>query len=243
MMNASQVKGASKMTKDIPVIILAVILSLLFVVCNGGEKAMAAVKGGKIMGEIKLPAAQLKGGVSLEEALAERRSRRDYKKEPLVLKEVAQLLWAAQGMTADWGGKTAPSAGATYPLEVYIVVGKVEGLEPGLYHYIPDSHSMKKVLEGDIRRQLSSAALGQECVADAPVTLVVAAVFRRTTGRYGERGIRYVYIETGHVGQNICLQAEALGLGAVVIGAFRDEMVKGVLKLKEEPLYLIPVGK
>jgi SagB-type dehydrogenase family enzyme len=229
--------------KNIPVKILVVVFSLLFVVCNGEEKVMGAMKGEKMKEEIKLPAAQLTGKVSLEEVLSARRSVRDYKDSTLSLQEVAQLLWAAQGITADWGGRTAPSAGATYPLEVYVVVGKVEGLKPGLYHYIPSSHSLRKILEGDLREQLSSSALGQRCVAEAPVTVVVAAIFGRTTGRYGKRGIRYVHMEVGHVGQNICLQAKTLGLATVMIGAFRDEVVKDILKLKEDPFYLIPVGK
>jgi SagB-type dehydrogenase family enzyme len=185
----------------------------------------------------------LTGGVSLEKALSARRSVRDYKDSTLRLSEVAQLLWAAQGITADWGGKTAPSAGATYPLEIYAVVGDVEGLEPGVYHYMSGSHSLKKIIEGDLREQLSTSALGQRCIAEAPVTVVVTAVFDRTTRRYGERGIRYVHIEVGHVGQNVCLQAETLGLSTVTIGAFRDEVVKGILGLKEAPLYLIPVGR
>jgi len=229
--------------KTIPLTIVAVIFSLLLAVYGGEEKVIGVMKGGKMNEEIKLPAAQLTGSVSLEKVLSARRSVRDYKDSALRLSEVAQLLWAAQGITADWGGKTAPSAGATYPLEIYAVVGDVEGLELGVYHYISGSHSLKKTVEGDLREQLSASALGQRCVAEAPVTVVVTAVFDRTTRRYGERGIRYVHMEVGHVGQNVCLQAKTLGLSTVMIGAFRDEAVKGVLKLKEEPLYLIPVGR
>ena len=229
--------------KTIPLTIVAVIFSLLLAVYGGEEKVIGVMKGGKMNEEIKLPAAQLTGSVSLEKVLSARRSVRDYKDSALRLSEVAQLLWAAQGITADWGGKTAPSAGATYPLEIYAVVGDVEGLELGVYHYISGSHSLKKTVEGDLREQLSASALGQRCVAEAPVTVVVTAVSDRTTRRYGERGIRYVHMEVGHVGQNVCLQAKTLGLSTVMIGAFRDEAVKGVLKLKEEPLYLIPVGR
>ncbi len=193
--------------------------------------------------EIKLSAPELKGSISVEETLAKRRSRRKYKDEPLTLKEVAQLLWSAQGITTEWGGRTAPSAGATYPLEIYLVVGKVQALPPGLYHYLPSSHTLVKVIEGDLRRQLALAALGQEMVEKAPITIVFTAIFQRTTARYGERGIRYVHIEVGHSGENIYLQAEALGLATVAVGAFRDKEVKEVLKLKEEPLYLMPVGR
>jgi len=197
------------------------------------------------MEEIMLPAPKTKGVVSVEEALYKRRSIREYKDEPLTIREVSQLLWAAQGITAEWGGRTAPSAGATYPLEIYLLAGKVEGLNSGLYHYIPGSHSLRKVLAGDLRKELSRAALGQRCIKEAPITLVIAAIYKRTTGRYGERGIKYVHLETGHVGENIYLQAEALGLGTAGIGAFYDEEVKRILKLKKEEtvLYLMPVGK
>ncbi len=229
--------------KTVPLTVVAIIFSLLFAVCGGEEKVFGAMKGETMNEEIKLPQAQLTGSVSLEKALSTRRSVREYKDGALRLSEMAQLLWAAQGITADWGGKTAPSAGATYPLEIYAVVSDVEGLKPGVYHYISESHSLIKTVEGDLREQLSESALGQRCIADAPVTVVVTAFFDRTTRRYGERGVRYVHIEVGHVGQNVCLQAETLGLSAVIIGAFRDEVVKNVLKLKEAPLYLIPVGR
>ena len=194
--------------------------------------------------EIKLPQPELKGNISVEEALAKRRSRREYKDESLTLKEVGQLLWSAQGITAEWGGRTAPSAGATYPLEIYLVVGKVKNLKSGLYHYLTPSHSLVKVIDGDLRRQLAQAALGQEMIEKAPITIVITAVFPRTTARYGERGVRYVQIEVGHSGENIYLQAESLGLATVAVGAFQDKEIKELLKLaREEPLYLMPVGK
>ena len=192
--------------------------------------------------EIKLPSPMVKGTISVEEAISKRRSRREYKDEPLSLKEVSQLLWAASGITAKWGGRAAPSAGATYPIETYLLVGRAEKLDAGLYHYLPSSHSLIKVIEGDLRRQLASAALGQGMIREAPITIVLAAVFQRTTGRYGERGIRYVHMEIGHIGENIYLQAEAMNLSTVAVGAFNDEAVKKVLGLKEEVLYLMPVG-
>jgi len=193
--------------------------------------------------QINLPEPRFKSSISVEEALLKRRSIRNYKNESLSLEEVSQLLWSAQGETTPWGEKTAPSAGATYPLEIYLVAGNVEGIEPGLYHYNPPNHNLILVKEGDFRRELTRAALGQDMIARAPVTIVICAEFKRTTGRYGERGIRYVLMEVGHVGQNIHLQAEALNLGTVVIGAFYDEDVKEILGVKEEPLYLMPVGK
>lgn len=155
--------------------------------------------------EIKLPLPQSKGNISVEEALTKRRSVREYKAVPLTLKEISQLLWASQGITSNWGGRVAPSAGALYPLEIYLVVGKVEGLEPGVYHYRPASHSLIKVAEGDKRLALSNAGLGQSCIKNAPINLVICAQYERTTQKYGERGRRYVYMEVGHAGQNIYL--------------------------------------
>ena len=192
---------------------------------------------------MELPAVRLVGDVSVEEALAARRSVRVYEEALLGLEEVAQLLWAAQGITSEWGGRTAPSAGATYPLEVYVVVGAVKGLEAGLYRYIPDEHIVRRVKEGDLRAKLSSAALGQEWVHTAPASLVLAARYERTTRRYGERGKRYVHIEVGHVGQNVYIQAASLGLGTVMVGAFDDAKVKELLGIEEEPLAIMPVGR
>ena len=197
----------------------------------------------KKMGEIKLPPVLKKGKVSLEETLTARRSVRNYKNEPLTLQEVSQLLWACDGKTAEWGGRTSPSAGATYPLEIYVVVGNVEGIEPGLYHYIVENHSLVEVKKGDLRKKLSSVCLNQTMVVEAPVSIVISGIFERTTGRYGERGKRYVFMEVGHCGQNIHLQSEALGLGTVMIGAFDDEGVRKVLGIKEDVFYICPVGK
>ncbi|MCM8772129.1 MAG: SagB/ThcOx family dehydrogenase [Candidatus Omnitrophica bacterium] len=199
--------------------------------------------GGEKMEVINLPPPSFKGKISVEEALKTRRSIRSYKNSPLNLKELSQILWASDGKTVDWGGRTAPSAGATYPLEIYVVVGNVEGLKPGLYYYDIDNHSLKLVKEGDLRNQLSISALGQSSVRNAPIVIVIAGVFERTTSRYGKRGERYVFMEVGHVGQNIHLQAESLGLGTVMIGAFEDEKVKKVLGINEDVFYLCPVGR
>ena len=221
-----------------------------------GSAGMALVRGLFLLGcavssrlgeeeplEVKLPEPRPSGEMSVEEALAARRSVRSYQDEALSLTELAQLLWAAQGITAHWGGRTAPSAGATYPLEVYAVVGEVTGLEAGVFHYRPDGHLFVRRTVGDLRGELASAALGQEWVREAPVSLVIAARYERTTGRYGERGVRYVHIEVGHAGQNIYLQAEALGLGTVIVGAFDDQDVKTLLGIEEEPLAIMPVGR
>jgi SagB-type dehydrogenase family enzyme len=201
------------------------------------------IVGGENMERINLPSPDFKGNLSVEEVLKKRRSVRSYKQVPLTIKEFSQILWATDGKTADWGGRTAPSAGATYPLEIYAVVGNVVGLKPGLYYYEIDTHSLKLLKEGDLRVELSKAALNQSSVRTAPVVIVISGIFERTTDRYGKRGERYVYMEVGHCGQNIHLQAEALGLGTVMIGAFDDESVKKVLGIKENVFYLCPVGK
>lgn len=193
--------------------------------------------------EFRLPSPSKKSGVSIEEALVKRRSLREYKDEALTLEEISQLLWAAQGITSVWGGRTAPSGGALYPLEIYLVVGKVKGLEAGVYHYRPHSHFLTNIVQGDKRFALFNAGLWQSPIKNAPVSLVICAEYPRTTQKYGERGRRYVLIEVGHVGQNIYLQVESLGLKTVAIGAFMDEAVKKVLGIKEEPLYIMPVGR
>ncbi|MCS7181278.1 MAG: SagB/ThcOx family dehydrogenase, partial [bacterium] len=159
------------------------------------------------------------------------------------LKELSQILWATDGKTIDWGGRTAPSAGATYPLEIYVVVGNVENLKSGLYYYEIDTHTLKIIKEGDLRQELSKAAYNQISIKNAPIVIVIAGIFERTTNRNGKRGERYVIMEVGHCGQNIHLQAEALGLGTVMIGAFEDDKVKSVLGIKEDVFYLCPVGK
>ena len=209
--------------------------------------------------EIRLPGPETTGRSSVEEALAARRSVREYARESLTLVEVSQLLWAAQGITqaprrvefhtsgtpAERGFRTAPSAGARYPLELRIAAGRVEDLPPGIYRYSPHGHALLRTAEGDARAGLSEAALGQSCVRSAPAVFAFSAVNERMSARYRERGIQYVYIEVGHAAQNLFLQAVSLGLGTVPVGAFRDDAVKRVLGLPdgEEPLYLMPVGK
>ena len=204
------------------------------------------VKAGEAKDDrIKLPAPRYESKTSLEKALRERRSVREFKKETLTLSEIAQLLWSAQGITASGGLRTAPSAGALYPLEVYIIVGNVTNMKSGIYKYIPESHELVKVIEGDKRSEMSKAALHQSPITDAPAVIVFSAVYERTSGKYGERGIRYVQMEAGHAAQNILLQAVSLNLGAVVMGAFEDDKVERAMDLKpdEKPLYVIPVGR
>lgn len=203
----------------------------------------AAAEGGTGSVGVSLPAPPVTGAVSLEEALAHRRSVREFVPGALTLDEISRLAWAAQGATKP-EGRTAPSAGATYPLEVYLVVGEVKGLAAGVYRYRPGLHRLEVVADGDIRLPLAAAALGQQWVSRAALVVVIAAAFERTTARYGKRGERYVHMEAGHAAQNLLLEATALGLGATPVGAFSDAEVSRLLRLPggETPLYLIPVG-
>ncbi len=191
-----------------------------------------------------LPAPRLRGPLSVEEALLERRSVRHYAKTSLTLQEIAQLCWAAQGRTGDGGLRTNPSAGALYPLEIMIIAENVEGAKPGTYRYRSSDHDLSLLSSGSIRRTVAEAALGQECLEEAPAIVVITAVPERTTRKYGERGIRYVHMEAGHVAQSIALEAVALELGMVTVGAFQDEEVGRILGLpkEEKVLYLLPVG-
>ncbi|MDJ0926057.1 MAG: SagB/ThcOx family dehydrogenase [Gammaproteobacteria bacterium] len=193
---------------------------------------------------IELPEPRYQGELSVEQALQTRRSVRSYDPRALTLDEISQLLWAAQGL--KYGEfRTAPSAGALYPLEVHLVAGNIEGMAPGVYRYDPASHRLREVLMGDVRDALASSAYGQDWVADAPAALIFSAVYERSTGKYGKRGIRYAHMEAGHAGQNVYLQARALGLGTVVVGAFTDSRVKKVLRMAadEQPLSIMPVGQ
>ena len=196
---------------------------------------------------IKLPSPNPQGKTSVEAAISKRRSVRRFRAQPLSLAQLSQLLWSAQGITGSGGRRAVPSAGATYPLEIFVVVGAhgIENLAAGLYHYQVDNHSLSLHLSGDLRQKLADAALGQSLIANCPVVIVVCALHPRTAYRYGRRGERYVHMEVGHVGQNLSLQAVALGLATVMIGAFEDEEVSKALKIEEQikPLYIIPVGE
>jgi SagB-type dehydrogenase family enzyme len=193
---------------------------------------------------ITLPAPRPASAVSVEEALVIRRSVRDFADAGVSLEETAQLLWAAQGITHSEGLRTAPSAGALYPLEVYLVAGNVAALPAGIYRYDPRRHELARSVLGDRRPDLAAAALHQAWISDAPAVVVIAAVLQRTSAKYGDRGERYAHIEAGHAAENVCLQAVVLGLGTTIVGAFSDVEVKRLLGFSEdEPLLLIPVGK
>jgi SagB-type dehydrogenase family enzyme len=201
------------------------LVGLLFVLILGGSEMM------------KLPAPKFSNS-SIEECMAKRRSVRSYKDQDLSLQQISNLLWAAQGITENRNEfRTVPSAGATFPLEVFVAK------KDGLYRYIPSSHALKQEMAKDIRKDIANAALGQGFIANAGMIVLITAVFERTAMRYGGRAARYVHMEVGHCAQNVHLEAVALGLGSVPVGAFRDDDLSKLLKLKdEEPLYLIPVG-
>jgi len=197
--------------------------------------------------EIKLPLPQLEGKMSVEEALARRRSRRVFKDYSLTIEQVSQILWSAQGITEERNGlRTAPSAAALYPLYIYLVVGKdkVEDLKVGVYHYNPLQHSLTIILEEDQRRELSQACLDENFIEDTPVALIITAEFSRTTNKFGKKGINFVYMEAGHVAQNVYLQVESLGLATVSMGGIREKEISQALNLPEQhiPLYVMPVG-
>ncbi len=194
---------------------------------------------------IQLPEPRYDGDVSIEHALRMRRSVRSYKEDPLNLSEISQILWSAQGITNPRGFRTAPSAGALYPLELYVVAGNIKNMPAAIYKYVPHDHALVMKVPGDRRVDLSRAALRQSSIKNAPAVLLFCAVYERTTGKYGQRGIRYVHMELGHAAQNVCLQAIALGLNTAVIGAFRDTEVKMIAKLPadEQPLYFVPIGR
>jgi len=189
--------------------------------------------------EVALPPPSTDGEMSLEQTLAKRRSIRQFARQDLTLEQIGQLAWAAQGITnPDTGFRTAPSAGATYPLELYLLT------KDGVFRYMPKGHKLARVSAVDKRAALARAALGQGSVSGAPLDFVITGVYARTSAKYGERSERYVVLEAGHAAQNIHLQAVALGLGSVPVGAYTDEAVSKVLDLPadEIPLYIIPVG-
>ncbi len=201
---------------------------------------------------IYLPLIKPMTQLGVEEAILLRRSIRNYLNKPVEIEKLSLLLWGAYGYTYPIKGfRASPSAGATFPLELYVVIGSkgvIDGeeyVEPGSYKYRPDTHSLILIRKGDLRRELYIAALEQEWVLEAPLSIIITAVYERTTSYYGERGAkRYVPMEVGHVGQNIYLLATSLGLGTVAIGAFYDEYVSNVIDAPEDevPMYIMPIG-
>lgn len=194
---------------------------------------------------IALPEPVTSGRVSVEQSIAQRRSVRDFVNTTLKLSDISQLLWSAQGVTDARGLRAAPSAGALYPLELYVVAGTVDGLAPGVYRYDSQQHQLTKAGGGDVRAALTKAALSQAWIQDAAAVIVFTADYQRTRKKYGNRAERYVHIEVGHAAENLFLQAVSLGLASVVVGAFDDDELARVLRLPRElqPLLLMPVGR
>jgi SagB-type dehydrogenase family enzyme len=202
--------------------------------------------GGQAAGVIKLPPPAKKGGMSVTAALEIRRTVRRFAARPLDLAQVSQILWSADGLNDLRGLRTSPSAGATYPLDLYLVVGErgVLDLAAGVYHYLVAEHALAPVAAGDLRTSVVRTCLHQTWMAQAPVMVVITGEYGRCTARYGQRGIRYTHMESGNVSQNLFLASEALGLGAGIVGAFDDLALAQALKLPpaHEPLLVMPVG-
>ena len=219
---------------------LLVLLPILILTMPPTEPALAQSPE-----RIELPEPDRAGSIPLERMLDRRRSVRTYADAPLTLQEVSQLLWAAQGITHPSGYRTAPSAGALYPLDLYLTGGRVTDLPDGVYHYRPRGHVLVRTESADRRADLAAAALNQSWVRTGAVVIAIAGVYERSTQKYGDRGRRYTHIEVGHAAQNLYLQAEALDLGTVIVGAFNDEKVRRALGLsdRERPLALLPVGR
>jgi SagB-type dehydrogenase family enzyme len=194
---------------------------------------------------IELPQPRTDSGTSLEQALRQRRCTRSFAAAQLTLAQAAQLLWSAQGITGREGLRSAPSAGALYPLELYLVAASVKDLPAGVYHYRPDEHRLAAHGDTDMHIALAHAALDQPAVMEAAAVVVFTSVHERTMRKYGQRGIQYAHIEVGHAAENLFLQAVALGLHTVVVGAFEDDAASNALELPDNqvPLLLMPVGR
>jgi SagB-type dehydrogenase family enzyme len=188
---------------------------------------------------VQLPEPRYRGPLSLEEAVRARRSVREFRPEPLTASEISQLLWATQGVTGDQGYRAAPSAGAFYPLEVYVLTSE------GLDHHEVEEHALRRVAAGDTRAELRSVSFDQSCITSAPAVFVFSAVYDRTCREYGSRGRMYVHMDVGHAAQNLLLQAEAMGLAGVPVAAFDPAEVSRILSLpaEEDPVYLVPIGR
>lgn len=187
---------------------------------------------------IALPDPQTTSGMALHDVLLRRRSCREFSERPLTDQQLTQLCWAAQGISGEDGLRTTPSAGALFPMTLFVANSA------GLFEYLPRRQALRSLLNKDVRKSLQAAALGQECVGEAPVCLILAMNVKKTAGKYGDRAARYCTLEAGHAAQNVLLEATALGLGGVPVGAFQDRDVSAVLKLPEDllPVYLLPVG-
>lgn len=223
-----------------------VFISTLLINISFGKEKEGKIAIAESLESVKLPLPRKDSDVSVEKTLLNRRSIRNFKDEPLTLVQISQLLWSAQGITdKERGLRTSPSAGALYPLEIYLLAGNVNNLPAGVYKYNIHEHALVRVTSGDKRKDLCNASLGQSSIKNAPAVIVISAIYEKTTGKYKERGIRYVHMEVGSASENVYLQAETLNLGTVFIGAFIDNEVKKVMNMQanENPLCIMPIGK
>lgn len=199
--------------------------------------------------KVKLETTLPEGGMPLWEAVGRRRSVRDFQAKPIQKADLARLLWASQGITEQFRDgelRAAPSAGALYPVETYLVIQKVEGIEPGIYHYNVRQHELELLRKGDFSGQTAEAALEQEFLAEGAVVFIWTAVFARSGWKYRERAYRYIYLDAGHIAQNTALAAVALGLGSCQVAALYDDEVNALVGVdgeEESVVYMTVVGR
>ena len=191
-----------------------------------------------------LPEPNLQSNFSLEQALKQRRSRRDFSDNPISLNQLSQVLWAAYGITKEPIYKTAPSAGAIYPMTIYVSTCKVKNMENGFYRYIPETHSLKLIDDNNYKKIIYKLGYRQNCLKNPAFTILMAANFNKIENRYGNKAKRYTFMEAGHISQNIYLQVESLGLGTVAVGAFNEASMNKNLPVKAEEniIYIMPIG-
>ena len=245
--------GAS-MEKRSKTVLVIIVLLLAFLVAYVAltvfnQSSKVEYQSRVVLGTYSLPAPEVSSSVSVDQAIQNRRSVRSFSTTPLTLNDVSQLLWASQGITdSEKNFRAAPSASRVFPMEMYLVAGNgtVQGLEPGIYHYNPYNNTLEKTVEGDLRYNLSQAADQQKWVNDAPISLVIIGNYQKMRDKYPDERIstRFVDLEAGHIGENIYLESESLGLGTVAIGSFNDDQMINLLKLpsNETPIYIYPVG-
>ncbi|MBN2092220.1 SagB/ThcOx family dehydrogenase [candidate division KSB1 bacterium] len=196
----------------------------------------------------ELPVPEKQSGPGLWQILQNRRSQRGYKSQNLTLQQLSQLLWAIQGVTAQQGQyyfRTAPSAGALYPIETYLMISRIDGLEPGVYHYAVTQHGLEQLKAGDFASEAAQAALDQSMVRTAPVTFIWTAIFQRSKWKYRQRAYRYIYLDAGHIAQNLALAAVGMGLGSCQIAALYDDEVNRLIEVdgkEESVVYMSVVG-
>lgn len=244
-------------SRTIPLLAIGLILSLsLLAYFRWSRDQMAKKEAAKqadsptiqVVAPVNLPKPNLTSRMSLEAALKARRSRRDFTADDLNLKQVGQMLWAGQGVTADWGGRAAPSAKSAYPLTLYLVAYKVVDLAPGVYQYLPGErealHQIQLIKPGDVHEALGEA-IGQNAAKNPPAIIIIAGDMEIMAKAFDSvRRDNNVYLEAGHAAQNLYLQAESLGLGMVTMAGFDGNKVRGILSIPEKDtiIYAIPFG-